>query len=50
MYEQSIQRYRHEYLKKKVSVQDVGAKGIGLVAKVRVAPLCETSALGFGCA
>lgn len=48
--EQSIQQYKQDYLKKKVSVQDVGAKGIGLIAKVCSASLYKTNMLDFGCA
>lgn len=33
--EQKIQRYKQEYMRRKVCIKDVGPKGIGLVAKVR---------------
>lgn len=32
--EQKIQRYKQEFLRRKVCIKDVGPKGIGLVAKV----------------
>ena len=38
MHEQRIQKHKQEHLRKKVGIKDVGAKGIGVVAKVCAAP------------